>query len=235
MSWSEDRFNRELESLQERLGYRFGQPELLVQALTHRSYANEMDGDLPDNERLEFLGDAVLELVVSRRLFDAYPDMPEGQLTRARATMVRAETLADVAMELEINELLRLGRGESATGGRSKRSVLSAAFEAVLGAAYLDGGFEAATALVDRVLVERFDSPRQLVALDPKSRFQEALQERGGPTPRYELRAEEGPDHSKHFVMVVLAGDREMGRGEGPSKKEAAAAAARDALEKLDR
>lgn len=234
MSWNENHFHSQLTGLQEQLGYTFSESSLLVQAVTHRSYANEDgDGHL-DNERLEFLGDAVLELIVSKALYEKYAQMSEGQMTRARAAIVRAETLAEAASQLGLGEILRLGRGELATGGQEKMSVLSAGIEALLGAIYLDGGFAAAEEVVETLLGHRFDSPRELTALDPKSRLQEAMQSRQAGTPRYDVVERSGPSHATQFVVEVKVGSRRLGVGEGSSRKAAETEAAAHALENFD-
>jgi len=233
MSVDEELFRADLNRLEESLGHRFKDQGLLVQALTHKSYANETGGELPDNERLEFLGDAVLELIVSNRLFQLFPEEGEGRLSRARAAIVRSTTLAEVAVRLLLGEVIRLGRGEVATGGRLKKSVLSDTVEAVFGAVYSDGGMEAAEGLADRLLVGMFDSPSWLFRQDAKSRLQELLQERGMATPRYNVVEAAGPEHDRLFVLEVVTGTQRLGVGTGRSKKEAAGKAALAALERL--
>ncbi len=235
MSWNENLFSSQLTSLQGQIGYTFADDSLLVQAMTHRSFANEMgDADI-DNERLEFLGDAVLELIVSKALYEKFDRMTEGQMTRARAAIVRAETLAEAALQLGLGEILRLGRGELATGGQQKESVLSAGLEALLGAIYLDGGFDQAAGAVVRLLGDRFDSPGELTALDPKSRLQEEMQSRQAGTPVYDVVQRSGPAHATQFVVEVKVGSRSLGTGEGTSRKAAETEAAQGALENLDK
>ncbi len=235
MAWNENHFDRQLEGLQDLIGYRFSQRELLVQAMTHRSYANELGETVPDNERLEFLGDAVLELAVSRHLFRSYQTMSEGQMTRARAAIVRAGSLAQAARQLDLGELLRLGKGEELTGGRDKESVLADGLEALFGALYLDGGFEEAELLIISLLGEHFDSPGKLVALDPKSRLQELLQRNQEGTPFYEVVEQSGPAHDTSFVVQVRVGDRSLATGQGASKKAAETDAAFKALQQIKR
>jgi ribonuclease III len=231
LSLPEQQFLEALETVQERLQYRFANPGLLARALTHRSFANENENPVEDNERYEFLGDAVLELVVSERLFEQFPDMPEGQLSRARAHLVRAETLSRVAIDADLGGTLRLGRGEIATGGRTKKSVLADAVEAVLGAIYLDGGLEQARSTVQLLLGDYFQlSPSELVRPDPKNRLQEWLQERGYPVPEYRLVDELGPQHDRRFVVEVVVQEQSISLARGRSKKVAAGRAARLAL-----
>jgi ribonuclease-3 len=234
MAWNENSFDRQLEALQELIGYRFSQRDLLVQAMTHRSFANELGETVPDNERLEFLGDAVLELVVSRHLYRSYETMSEGQMTRARAAIVRAGSLAQAARQLALGELLRLGRGEELTGGRDKESVLADGMEALFGALYLDGGFQQAEMLIS-LLGDHFDSPGKLVALDPKSRLQELLQRSQDGTPYYEVVEQFGPPHDVTFVVQVRVGDRCLATGQGASKKAAETDAAFNALKQASR
>lgn len=234
MSVSEQEFRDALESVQQYLGYRFAQPLLLARALTHRSYANENEIDVEDNERFEFLGDAVLELVVSQRLFEQFPDMSEGPLSRSRAHIVRAETLSQVANEMDLGKALRLGRGEIATGGRTKKSVLADALEAILGAVYLDSGLEAARQVIELLLGDYFLlSPSELARPDPKNRLQEWLQERDYPVPEYRLVEELGPQHERCFVVEVVVRGASIGLARGKSKKIAAGKAARLALSAL--
>jgi ribonuclease-3 len=222
------------EGFEERLGHTFRDRSLLVRALTHTSWRNEEAICEEDNQRLEFLGDAVVELVVSERLFRRYPDLGEGDLTRHRANLVRADRLAALARGLSIGKALRLGRGERRSGGATKESILSDAYEAVVGAIYLDGGLEAARACVELHVElalegEDDDVPPQ----DAKSRLQEEVQAQHRITPRYELVEEHGPDHDKTFVVAVSVPGVLAARGEGHSKKEAAQAAAAAAWEEL--
>ncbi len=214
----------------------FHDPSLLARALTHRSYLNERpELALEDNERLEFLGDAVLDFVTGAWLYNRFPEMPEGRLTSLRAALVKTETLAEFALRVGIDETLRLGRGESESGGRGRISMLADAFEAVLGALYLDQGLgtvqqyleQLLLAEADRILAEERDR-------DAKSLLQEWSQAERGITPRYRTIAEEGPDHAKSFTVEVRIGRQVVGRGEGLSKQSAAQAAASDALKRLN-
>lgn len=218
--------------LEDRIGHRFASPDLLREAMAHRSWVAEHPGG-PDNERLEFLGDAVLGWVVADLVYHRFPDLPEGGLSELRKSAVNAAALAEVARGLGLGDHLLLGRGEDAAGGRDKPSLLSNAFEAVLGAVYLDAGVEAATALVHRVIGPRLlDAPSILDRADEKSALQELAARVGWPAPRYHVTAR-GPDHAKRFTAEVHLDGRVVGRGEGSSKKEAeqvAAGAARSAL-----
>lgn len=207
---------------------------LLEEALTHRSYLNEHpEWKRPHNERLEFLGDAVLELAVTEFLFGKYTDAPEGELTNLRAALVRAETLAEVAKDLGLNGTLLLSRGEAKDTGRARDAILGNTMEAVIGAIYLDQGFPAAKEFVSRTVLQKLDEviAKQRVK-DAKSRFQELAQEKLGVTPHYSVLDEWGPDHDRHFRVGVYLDKKEHGAGEGPSKQEAQQEAAQDALEK---
>jgi ribonuclease-3 len=221
-----------LEALQDRLGYHFTSRQLLLDALTHRSYAYEHAGPgVVSNERLEFLGDAVLQLVSSDLLFRRYPQAPEGELTSLRAALVRGSTLAEFARGLELGGCLRLGRGEEANAGRERMPINAAAFEALLGAMYLDGGMEAARRFVVPLLVasmERLHGGKRIK--DDKSRLQELAQARLSVTPRYRVVEESGPSHERTFVVEVLLGDTVAARGEGRSKRQAEQVAAQRAL-----
>ncbi|KPL88329.1 hypothetical protein SE16_05745 [Ardenticatena maritima] len=226
-----------LEQAQQVIGYTFRRPDLLRTALTHRSYLNEHPEETEDYERLEFLGDAVLDLVVAEHLFYALPDWPEGDLTFLRATLVRTEQLADYARQLGLGDILRLGRGAELSGGRNHTAILADAFEAVVGALYLDGGLD----VVRDWVLERFIAPTVEAARrsgrtrrDPKSRLQEAVQARYNITPRYAIIAESGPEHDRRFTAEVRIGDEVWGVGEGRSKQEATLAAAEAALRRLE-
>jgi ribonuclease-3 len=222
-----------LERLEARIGHRFGNRALLEQALTHPSRAYEQ-GDLSrSNERLEFLGDAVLELMVSEILMARYPDAPEGSLTRARADAVNRGALAGQARALALGSLLRLGKGEEAANGREKPSILANAFEALIGALYLDGGAPAARALVEREIGPALHGAR-LDVRDPKSRLNETLQALGRPLPSYEVTCERGPSHERVFEIEVRVVERVLGRGTGRSKRDAEQQAAQHALEALE-
>jgi len=218
--------------LEEALGWRFVDRSLLVTALTHRSYCAEF-GVQTSNERLEFLGDSVLGLVVTAFVFEQYPTMPEGELAKLRAAVVSAETLAEIAGELDVGAALRLGRGEDASGGRSKPSILADAMEALIAAVYLDGGVEPAQRLVLSVLEGRIrDQAAGPGGGDYKTRLQELAAQAVESLPRYQVR-HEGPDHSKRFYATVLLRGEPYGTGEGRSKKAAEQAAAREAWARL--
>jgi ribonuclease-3 len=217
--------------LEERLGVLLD-AGLLERALTHRSYAYE-NGGLPTNERLEFLGDAVLGLVVTDTLYRAHPDLPEGQLAKLRAAVVNARALADVGRTLGVGEFVRLGRGEETTGGRDKSSILADTLEALIGAVYLDQGLAQAAALVHRLFDPLIEHAAALGAgLDWKTSLQELTATLGVGVPEYVVH-EQGPDHAKEFEAVVHVGGEERGRGSGRSKKEAEQQAAALAWETL--
>jgi ribonuclease-3 len=215
--------------LVERIGHPFADPALLDQALAHRSWCAEQN-NAPSNERLEFLGDAVLGLVVARYVYDAFPELAEGQLAKIRAAVVNTRALAEVAAELQLGDYLLLGRGEESSGGRSKASLLADAAEAVIGAVYLDGGWDVAEALVVRLFGDRI---RRAAAepehFDHKSRLQELAVSQGAGIPEYVLTGS-GPDHERRYFAEVFIGGRRCGRGEGASKKEAEQDAALAAL-----
>lgn len=215
-----------IEALAERLGRRFVDPELMLRALAHRSWCAETEGAV-SNERLEFLGDAVLGLVVTDHLFRAYPDLPEGELAKVRSSLVNSEALAEVAGSLDVGAALLLGKGEGASGGREKPSILADAMEALIGAVYLDGGWEAAAQLVLGLLAERIEEAAAGPGgQDYKTRLQELAARRFDQLPRYEV-DDEGPDHAKRFFARVYLAGKLAGRGEGRSKKQAEQAAAR--------
>ncbi len=224
-----------MESLEKKLGYTFRNKALLSEALNHSSYANEHRGQgLESNERLEFLGDSVLGFVTAEFLFLRHPDLPEGDLTRIRAALVCEESLHEVAQGLGLGDHLKLGRGEEAGGGRTRPSILADATEAVFAAVYLDGGIEAASALIHRVLL---DCQREEVVEEKRKDYKTALQELVQRQPDqelvYRMAGESGPDHNKTFLAEVLLNGAVVGAGEGHSKKEAEQSAARAALEKL--
>ena len=211
---------------------RFSDPGLLELALTHRSYAFETGG-IPTNERLEFLGDAVLGLVVTDLAYRTFPDLPEGELAKLRAATVNMTTLAEVARELELGSHIRLGRGEELSGGRNKASILADGLEAVLGALYLDRGLEVAAEVILRLFRPRVDAYASGAGdRDFKTTLQELAAQGVGDVPRYEI-TERGPDHAKEFTAVVFLGSKAYGRGEGRSKKEAEQRAAREAFDAL--
>jgi len=220
---------RELEA---RLGYRFENPKLLDTALTHPSFGG--DHHVPHYQRLEFLGDAVLELAVSRYLFFELPEVDEGKLTRIRAALVREESLSRAAQRIGLGEFIRLSVGEERSGGRKKPSILADVMEAVLAAVYLDGGFDEAVRIISGILKEELRPEVLKDHLDAKSRLQELMQ-RDGQMPVYEFISVEGPPHAPLFSYRVMDGGRELGSGQGTSKQNAQQAAARDALKKINR
>lgn len=223
-----------IEALERTVGYAFPDRPLALTALTHKSWVNEnRDAGCQDNERLEFLGDAVLDLAVSVRLMEALPRAREGELSRLRASLVSTEALAVVSERLGLGELLRLGRGEELTGGRRKPSLLANSVESVVGAIYLADGYEAVLAFVDRHVLSGMDF-EQPANRDYKTRLQELSQARLGAVPRYRVVDESGPDHEKVFTVRVTAGETVEGRGRGRNKKEAEQAAALEALRVLE-
>ena len=220
---------RELQSV---IGYQFKQEGLLTQALTHSSYANEKHMKKgSDNERLEFLGDAVLEIVSSEFLFQKYPELPEGELTKLRASLVCEPTLAFCTGPLHLGDYLLLGKGEDMTGGRTRKSILSDALEAVIGAIYLDGGFASAKEFISKYILT--DTEHKKLFYDSKTILQEEVQGTDKGSLHYELVREEGPDHNKHFVVAAYVGEEKLGIGEGPTKKAAEQQAAYETLSKL--
>lgn len=218
-----------LEELEEKLGYHFHDRRLLEQALCHSSYANERHMDrLLNNERLEFLGDAVLELATSEYLYLNYPEMPEGEATRTRASIVCEQTLALCARALGLGTWLRLGKGEELTGGRERDSITSDAMEALLGAIYLDGGFANAKEFVHHFILN--DIEHKKLFFDSKTILQEQIQSETEEPLRYELIKEEGPDHNKRFTVTVSLGNDILGTGSGRTKKAAEQEAAYRAI-----
>ena len=222
----------DLTRLQSNLGHTFGDQSLLESALTHTSYVNEhLDESIADNERLEFLGDAVLDYLTAEYLFRHCPERREGELTGLRVALVRTETLASLARGLNLGDYLRLGRGEEAGGGRHKPTNLCAAFEALVGAVVLDAGIDRARALIFPLVGPLVDELLRAEDLkDAKTRLQELCQADSRLTPAYQTIAESGPDHAKEFVVVVNLGNRVLAKGRGPSKQSAQQAAARAAL-----
>ncbi len=218
--------------IEHRIGYTFHNPALLEKALTHSSYSNEHRlGKLNNNERLEFLGDAVLEVVSSEFLYKKYPEWPEGELTKQCASMVCEQTLALCARDLELGSYLLLGRGEDMTGGRERASVTSDAMEAMIGAIYLDGGFANAKEYIDRFILN--DIENKQLFFDSKTILQEIVQGEMECEPVYELTGEEGPNHNKKFTVQVLIREQVYGTGSGRTKKAAEQEAAYAALLKL--
>ncbi len=222
------------ESFARKAGVTFHDQGLLRRALTHRSYLNEHPEALEDNERLEFLGDAVLDFLTAVWLYNRFPEMNEGQLTRLRAALVRTEQLAAFACEIGLGEALLLGRGEELTGGRKRPALLCGAFEALIGALYLDSGWETVRAFMEPRLQRAVQAilNRESV-VDARSRLQIWAQGEYGETPRYHTVDSFGPDHAREFIVEVSVGGRVRGRGQGRSKQEAAQRAAEDALARL--
>ena len=223
---------REQQEYQSVIGYEFKQSGLLVQALTHSSYANEKHMKKhSDNERLEFLGDAVLEIVTSDFLYKRYPDMAEGDLTKLRASLVCEPTLAYCARQIQLGDYLLLGKGEDHTGGRTRKSILSDALEAVIGAIYLDGGFANAKEFIMKFILT--DIEHKQFFYDSKTILQEHVQGAGLGTIQYQLIQEQGPDHNKLFTVALFLDEKEFSTGEGHRKKAAEQEAAYLALLKL--
>ncbi len=221
-----------LYELEKKIGTSFKNKDLLLQALTHRSYLNENPKwHLDQNERLEFLGDAVLELVVTEYLYNKYPN-PEGELTNWRAALVNAVMMAKVSAKIDLNDYLLLSRGESKDVGRARQYILANALEAVIGAIYLDQGYKAASKFISRFIIDELPKILEEKAYkDYKSLFQERAQDEAGITPTYEVLKEWGPDHAKHFRIGVFLEKDLIGEGEGPSKQDAQQEAAKNALE----
>ena len=217
---------------QNKIGLEFNDPILLKQAFIHRSYINEnKDLGIEHNERLEFLGDAVLELVVTDFLYNEYPEVDEGILTAYRSSLVRTESISQAARDMGMNELLLLSKGESRDQGKARDYILANTFESFVGAVYLDSGYDSARNVIADAL---FENIKQVITegswKDPKSQFQEYAQEQYSETPRYELVSATGPDHDKEFVMAVFVGEKQMGSGRGNSKQKAQQEAAENAL-----
>jgi ribonuclease III len=224
-----------LEVLQEQLGLQFGERMLLEQAMTHRSYVHETDTPIADNERLEFLGDAVLNFLSADMLYHHFPDRSEGWLTRLRAALVRTESLRELAIECNLGDTLRMGKGEENSGGRTRKTNLCAAFEALVGALYLDQGIEAVRAFVIPMLAHRLDTVIEEASYqDARTLLQEWSQAERGITPVYTIVSESGPDHEKEYEAEVVIDEQVAGRGVGRSKRAAAQSAARDALEAIE-
>ena len=224
----------DLSILEKNLDYEFKNKDFLLEALTHRSYLNEnQNWKLPHNERLEFLGDAVLELCSTEELFLTYKN-GEGELTAFRAALVNADSLAQSAKDLSINDFLLLSSGEAKDTGRARQIILANAFEALIGAIYLDGGYKAALKFVAKSLLPMLKDIIELgLYRDPKSRFQEEAQAKFGITPHYQVLKESGPDHNKDFVVGVFLGPEKVAEAVGKSKQEAEKSAARNALQKM--
>lgn len=226
----------ELKALEQILGIRFNDISHLQQALVHRSYLNENEGfSLPSNERLEFLGDALLGFVIAEQLYSEFPGFPEGDLTKLRSALVRTETLARVARSLNLGHYLYLGKGEDESGGRNRQRNLACTLEAVIGAVVTDQGFEVAREFVLRIFRSEFARIAEgKLEKDPKSKLQELTQAQQQLTPVYQTIDSAGPDHERVFTVGVFAGEKLLGRGSGKSKRAAEQEAARIALENLE-
>jgi len=223
-----------MDKLEERLGYRFQDRSLLEHALTHSSYANEhRDSGFTSNERLEFLGDSVLGMVVADYLYRTREDLPEGELTRLRASLVCEGSLVVVAREWELGRCLKLGKGEDAGGGRERPSILADAVEAVLAAVYLDGGISRARSIIQTYILDRVEQEKRSTQ-DYKTALQELVQRKSGQVLTYHLTGESGPDHAKLFSMEVRLNGTPVGAGRGRSKKEAEQSAAAAAIAALE-
>lgn len=220
--------------LETQISIKFKDRDLINRAFVHKSYVNEHRNlKISDNERLEFLGDAVLELVATNHLFHKYPDQDEGQMTAFRSALVKGKHLAEVARELDLGKYLYLSVGEERSGGREKRYILANVAEALIGAIYLEHGYETAEQFIDRFIMTRLDEIIKLGKhIDAKSKFQEICQEKNDITPHYEVLEEDGPDHQKTFVMGAYIGTELIAKGTGSSKQKAEEDAAKNALTK---
>lgn len=220
--------------LEKEIGYHFKDRQLLIEALTHSSIALDKINHLFDNERLEFLGDAVLQLIITEHLFHLFPDFKEGQLTKIRTRLVSRTALKAYAAALNLGKYLIMGRGEEASGGRERASILGNSFEALIGAIHLDGGLDASRNFILKNAKEHIEHILvQPEEINPKGKLQELLQSQGSQAPIYELVDESGVAHSKHFRCRVLWNEEQLGIGEGRSKKEAEVAAANQALKRF--
>ncbi len=220
-----------MDTLEERLGYKFKNINLLKNSLTHSSYANEVRGGFSSNERLEFLGDSVLSVIVSDYIYKHFPNMPEGELTKLRASLVCEKSLCAFSRELHLGEFLMLGKGEEKGGGRERDSILADAFEAVLAAMYLDGGMEVARKHVLRFVLPELNHTDDEVFKDYKTALQEIIQRNPEEEVTYILTGESGPDHDKLFTVEVHLNSNVIGTGSGKSKKQAEQSAAKQALQ----
>lgn len=219
--------------LQQRLGYKFYDVGLLQRALTHKSFANELKNQIEHNEKLEFLGDAVLDLVVGEYLYEKFPQDTEGGLSKKRASIVNEEVLSELALDMGLNKLIHLGKGELQTGGSFKPRLVASSFEAIIGAMYLDGGFQITKDFIRKeftVLTEKICGTEDYEK-DYKTRLQEVVQKSVKETPRYEVLAEEGPPHDREFLVCVKVKEDVLAQGRGRSKKSAEQSAAKNALE----
>lgn len=220
-----------MKELQEKLGYQYKKPAYLSTALTHSSFANESKQKCESNERLEFLGDAILSIVVSDYLFKHCPELPEGDLTKLRASLVCEKSLCRFSKSLGVGDHLKLSRGERHSGGAERPSILADAFEAIIASIYLDGGMEEARSFILRFVVPEIKNPKPRAFKDYKTALQEIIQQNPEEKLHYVLVGETGPDHNKHFVVEVHLNSNVIGKGGGRSKKEAEQQAAREALE----
>ena len=239
MSKKTDKTSKRLavEAMQNIIGYTFHNPSILEEALTHSSYANEHRAtSLKDNERLEFLGDAILDLVISEYLFKKHPEMPEGDLSKLRASIVCEGSLAKTAKHISLGEHILLGKGEEMTGGRKRASILADGFEAITGALFLEGSFELAKSFLTQTLIRQVEGMTSLEDLytDYKTLLQESIQKESNMPIHYEVVNEEGPDHDKHFYVELYHGTQMLGKGCGKRKKEAEQDAAKKAIYKLE-
>ena len=224
-----------MDELERKINHSFKNKRLMREALTHSSYANENRGrGERSNERMEFLGDSVLGMLVARRLFSRFPNMSEGKMTKLRAELVCEQSLLDVAHELELGKYLRFGKGEELSGGRERPSILADAVEAMLAAVYLDSGLEEAAGFVDTYVLRALEKEGASFTTDYKTTLQELVQQKSGRAIEYRMIGESGPDHQKVFVVEALLNGEPLGQGSGRTKKEAEQAAARVALEELE-
>jgi ribonuclease-3 len=221
----------ELDRFQDIIGYKFKDVNYLIQALSHSSYANEKKKTRTSNERLEFLGDSVLSIVVSKYLFENFTHIAEGELTKLRASLVCEKSLHIFAQKIKLGEFIMLGKGEEITGGRERPSILADAFEAVIAAVFLDGGFEPVTKYILGFMPEDVENQKKAVFSDFKTILQEIVQKNPEEKVEYVLIGEEGPDHNKRFVVEVMLNSQVIGKGKGRSKKDAEQLAAKEALE----
>ena len=229
--------NEKFKVLEDMIGYTFKDINILKQAVTHRSFANENRGrNIRDNERLEFLGDAILDLIISRYLFDKYPIMPEGDLSKIRASIVCEGSLARIARQMNLGQYIFLGKGEEMSGGRERPSILADAFEAVTGALLVDSGYMESQQFLERTLIKSVNhlSSKDLYT-DYKTLLQEVIQKESTIPLQYEVLEETGPDHDKDFFVAVYHGQKQLGKGNGKSKKEAEQEAAKKALDALQK
>lgn len=224
------------DTLEAKLGVKFKDRALLEKAFTHRSYLNEhRESGLENNERLEFLGDAVLELIISSDLYRNYPEKSEGELTNIRAAVVRTESLAEESRNLGFGEYLKMSKGEEDSGGKEKDYLLANTFEAVLGAIYLDQGFDVCVSYLGRTLLHKVSTIiENNLFIDPKTQAQELIQAQFKVTPLYEVVKEDGPDHDKTFTVALIVNQKELGRGTGSSKQRAEEEAAKMAVETIN-